>query len=401
MTVKEAMKILTDEGFELYMQGSSVTGRVGLPENEHPDVKEAYRVCTFNGFIPAMPGKKYMERQKRLNDEEFKKRKKVPVSENPALKEAASQFNDALLDEQEKQIKKYKDQIKNLTGALHRKKIVIDHIRKESSKHLKDKIKTFYENQDLEQLVKDKEAVLADVAEELRLSKIREEKLTEICKKYLKEIEELRKKPHSNNRRNSTEAVAMYVDAVTAAELDGLFLDYWENDGNKITAIYQKKNGKQMKLCLDFTGEEIVFSRNTTGEKKHRTFAGAESRKPISFDESENSARENYFKRAKELWNNALKNRNNGNGIQDQMEVSVDLGKKEGDKTACVIIESKDDELDKILKRYLMTGVFVCPKGFSFSLKDFYKKLDEPVLACGLTQEDFFKKMKDIINSEL
>lgn len=41
-------------------------------------------------------------------------------------------------------------------------------------------------------MLKDEHAVLADVAEELRLSKIREKNLTEVCQKYVKENEELR-----------------------------------------------------------------------------------------------------------------------------------------------------------------------------------------------------------------
>ena len=50
----------------------------------------------------------------------------------------------------------------------------------------------FGENFDLEQELKDKNAVLSDVAEELRLSKIREKNLTEVCQKYVKEVEDLR-----------------------------------------------------------------------------------------------------------------------------------------------------------------------------------------------------------------
>ena len=52
----------------------------------------------------------------------------------------------------------------------------------------------FFENEDLEQMLKDKNAVLSDVAEELRLSKIREKNLTEVSQKYMKENEELKKK---------------------------------------------------------------------------------------------------------------------------------------------------------------------------------------------------------------
>ena len=43
-------------------------------------------------------------------------------------------------------------------------------------------------------IIHDKNAVLSDVSEELRLSKIREKNLTEVCQKYMKENEELKKK---------------------------------------------------------------------------------------------------------------------------------------------------------------------------------------------------------------
>ena len=82
------------------------------------------------------------------------------------LGEAAKYFNDALLDEQAKLLKERGKEISRLNGIIHKKN----------------------------KLVSDKDAVLSDVAEELRLSKIREENLTETCKKYLKEIQELREK---------------------------------------------------------------------------------------------------------------------------------------------------------------------------------------------------------------
>ena len=52
----------------------------------------------------------------------------------------------------------------------------------------------FDENMDLEQELKDKNAVLADVAEELRLTKIREKNLAELGLKYVGENEKLKKK---------------------------------------------------------------------------------------------------------------------------------------------------------------------------------------------------------------
>ena len=52
----------------------------------------------------------------------------------------------------------------------------------------------FVENEDLEQMLKDKNADLSDVAEELRLSKIREKNLAELGLKYVGENEKLKKK---------------------------------------------------------------------------------------------------------------------------------------------------------------------------------------------------------------
>ena len=114
------------------------------------------------------------------------------TSENPALAESASQFNNALLDEQADKIKRLGKEISRLNKAIHKKNMKIEELRKESSRHLRGKIKVFYENVDLEKMLKDKNAVLSDVSEELRLSKIREKNLTELCQKYVKKVEDLR-----------------------------------------------------------------------------------------------------------------------------------------------------------------------------------------------------------------
>lgn len=118
---------------------------------------------------------------------------------NPALKESASQFNDALLDEQAKKIaeltkknERLGKEIARLNKNIYKKNLKIEELRKESSRHLRGKIKMFGENVDLEQMLKDKNAVLSDVAEELRLTKIREKNLVEVSQKYLKENEELK-----------------------------------------------------------------------------------------------------------------------------------------------------------------------------------------------------------------
>lgn len=258
-----------------------------IREFEKQEVCEAIKVANENRLTVGLTPIEWNEREARLNKEHEENTKATcsggeqPNEGNPALKESASQFNDALLDEQAKEIeslrdkcKKYADildsvgdklrelkaenrRIKNsdlnleglahatrelkekdkkiveltdenerlkdqvavlyeckennekynlkqikrlgkkitlLNKAIHKKNMKIEELRKESSRHLRGKIKVFYENVDLEQMLKDKNAVLSDVAEELRLSKIREKNLTEVGQKYMKENEELKKK---------------------------------------------------------------------------------------------------------------------------------------------------------------------------------------------------------------
>ena len=172
-------------------------------EFEKQEVCEAIKVANENRLTVGLTPIEWNEREARLKKEHEENTKdpdsaenhiKEDSSENPALAESASQFNDALLDEQADKIKRLGNEITRLNKAIHKKNMKIEELRKESSRHLRGKIKIFGENADLEQMLKDKNAVLSDVAEELRLSKIREKNLTEVSQKYMKENEELKKK---------------------------------------------------------------------------------------------------------------------------------------------------------------------------------------------------------------
>ena len=174
-----------------------------IREFEKPEVCEAIKVANENRLTVGLTPIEWNEREARLKKEHEENTKDPDSAENhikedsgvnPALAESASQFNDGLLDEQGKKIKHLTKKITRLNKDIHKKNMKIEELRKESSRHLRGKIKVFYENEDLEQMLKDKNAVLADVAEELRLSKIREKNLTEVSQKYMKENEELKKK---------------------------------------------------------------------------------------------------------------------------------------------------------------------------------------------------------------
>lgn len=254
MTLEEAKKILEKEGFKLGGPGKPGVVIEAFAEYESPEICEAMQIVCSAGFQLAMLAGVFDERKERLK-KEYEKNTKAPgpgeeqpkekkgiiypttfpkadfyhkhvLNEgNPALKESASQFNDALLDEQAKKIaeltkenedlkswrenqnreislntisfinetKRLGKEIARLNGIIHKKNMKIEELRKESSRHLRGKIKMFGENVDLEQMLKDKNAILSDVAEELRLTKIREKNLAELGLKYVGENEKLKK----------------------------------------------------------------------------------------------------------------------------------------------------------------------------------------------------------------
>lgn len=201
MTLKEAKKILEKEGFHLVLAPKVINQTGAIREFEKPEVCEAIKVANANKWTVGLSPIEWDEREARLKKEygnnhikgDFSWNKSIehfdeympgpgeeqPKEGNPALKEAASQLNDALLDEQAKKIARLKK-------IIRKKNMKIEELRKESSEHLRGRVKMFGETVDLSQ-------ELCDKNEELRLSKIREKNLTEVCQKYMKENEELKK----------------------------------------------------------------------------------------------------------------------------------------------------------------------------------------------------------------
>ena len=265
MTLEEAKKILEKEGFKLAGPGKSGVASEDFTEYESPEICEAMQAVCSAGFQLAMLAGVFEVRKARLK-KEYEKNTKAPApgeelskenglkaatdafilqaneimrlkkknaelleaidkmkEGNPALEESASQFNEALLDEQAKEIKRLGKEISKLNGIIHKKNLKIEELEKESFRHLSGKVKMFGENVDLEQMLKDKNAVLADVAEELRLSKIREKNLTEVGQKYMKENKELWEKLADNvvdkinaNALKSAESALAWKEKVIA-----------------------------------------------------------------------------------------------------------------------------------------------------------------------------------------
>ena len=229
---------------EIYQNGA-------IREFEKPEVCEAIKVANENRLTVGLTPTEWNEREARLKKEHEENTKdpdsaenhiKEDSSENHALAESASQFNDALLDEQADKIKRLTKKITLLNKAIHKKNMKIEELRKESSRHLRGKINMFVENEDLEQMLKDKNAVLSDVSEELRLSKIREKNLTEVCQKYMKENEELKKKLADKvvdkinaHALNSAKSALAYKENVIA-EKDDVIADL----GNELKEKHKK-----------------------------------------------------------------------------------------------------------------------------------------------------------------
>jgi hypothetical protein len=312
MTFEEAKKILEKEFAVISLHKSTEPfefDESGWIEHEKPSELEAFRVLSKGGYYISISGHDYNMREKRLQ-KEYEKNTKAPgpgeeqpvdksssvphsglvydqnfeverlrqenkdllkVIEkmkegNPALKESASQFNDALLDELRKKIAAYKKLHFYDTKTLKRKDEIIEELRDKNAEllgmveRMKEDVKDIdtnlnaanktnkclnkkvveltkikgdlnswisglyfciHHNNDnykyklkrlgkeiskLNSIIHDKNAVLADVSEELRLSKIREKNLAELGLKYVGENEKLKKElEHAKKIRVSSD----------------------------------------------------------------------------------------------------------------------------------------------------------------------------------------------------
>ena len=197
MTLEEAKKILEEEGFKLEGPGKPGVVSEAFAEYESPEICEAMQIVCSAGFQLAMLAGVFDERKERLKKEYGKNHikgdfswKNSIISGSPALKESASQFNDALLDEQAKKIAELTKEKSNLEDQI----TVLNACKKHNDKIDRKQIKCLgKEIAKLNGIIHDKNAILSDVAEELRLTKIREKNLAELGLKYVGENEKLKK----------------------------------------------------------------------------------------------------------------------------------------------------------------------------------------------------------------
>lgn len=336
MTLEEAKKILEKEFAVISLHKSTEPfefDESGWIEHEKPSVLEAFRVLSKGGYYISISGHDYNMREKRLK-KELEEHANAPVSGkekakkgNPALKEAASQFNDALLDEQAKEIECLRDKCKKLVDILDSVRNKLRKLKAENSRiknsdlnleglinatrELKEKNKEIAEltkeNEDLKSwrenlnreislntvsfinetkrlgkeisklnsIIHDKNAVLADVAEELRLTKIREKNLAELGLKYVGENEKLKKKLADKivdeidaRALKSAESALAYKEKVIA-EKDEVIADL----GNELAATKKELEEKTKLVETVRKGSKEYCEYGISAEKMIRKMA--------------------------------------------------------------------------------------------------------------------------------
>lgn len=232
MTLEEAKKILEKEGFYVEKDTRRGTFNESFAKYEDSTICEAMQVVCSAGYKILMFKHAFEARKARLK-KEYEKNTKAPgpgeeqpkenslkaatdafilqaneimrlkkknaelleaidkmKNGNPALAESASQFNDALLDEQAKKIEELTKEKSNLEDQI----TVLNACKKHNDKIDRKQIKCLgKEIARLNGIIHDKNAILSDVAEELRLTKIREKNLAELGLKYVGENEKLKK----------------------------------------------------------------------------------------------------------------------------------------------------------------------------------------------------------------
>lgn len=150
MTFEEAIKILKKEVFGIrfkeFDKPLKFEEKLWI-RNEKPEVLEALHIMAKNGigvFVPetALRIRSIIIKKMRAGEGAPAPVSDTPLSaaegiklqwkddnkntdKNPALKEAASQFNDALLDEQGKKIKRFDKEIARLNKIIHKKNLKI------------------------------------------------------------------------------------------------------------------------------------------------------------------------------------------------------------------------------------------------------------------------------------
>lgn len=274
---------------------------------EKPSVLEAFRVLAKEGYYISISGHDYNMREKRLKKEYEENTKapgpceEQPKEGNPALEESASQFNDALLDEQAKKIKRLGKEITRLNKIIHKKN------------------------------------------EELRLTKIREKNLAELGLKYVVENEKLKKKLADKivdeidaRALKSAESALAYKEKVIA-EKDEVIADL----GNELAATKKELEEKKlMAKMVDINAKCMRAARESINDV-FESYAAKYAKSTL--DELKDKAYESFNAKAHKL---GLVGSKDGKGIPDQM-IRVDIA------------EEFSKVLDDVIDQFLLFGEII------------------------------------------
>jgi hypothetical protein len=369
MTLEEAKKILEKEFAVISLHKSTEPFEFDESvwiEHEKPSVLEAFRVLSKGGYSISISGHDYDMRKKRLQ-KEYEKNAKAPGSSenrikedsgvNPALKESASQFNDALLDEQAKEITRLNKIIHKKNEELRLTKIREKNLaelglkyvveNEKLKKKLADKVVDEIDARALksaesalaykENVIAEKDEVIADLGNELAATKKELEektKLVEEVRKYSKEYREygieavkmIRKiaKAIVSDKPVSLKDFKEYRRLANGYSFNSQLFDFSEEEKKKLDAA---KLSNITAKCMRAARESI----NDVFESYAAKYAKS------TLDELKDKAYESFNAKAHKL---GLVGSKDGKGIPDQM-IRVDIAEE--------LSKVLDDAIDQFL----------------------------------------------------
>lgn len=398
MTLKEAKKILESEGFKLGGPGKSGVVSEFFTEYESPKICEAMQIVCSAGFQLAMLAEVFDERKERLK-KEYEQNTKAPGSAenlikedsgvNPALKESATQFNDALLDEQAKKIaeltkendrlervsKTTTDEFNKLYYRMITKSDKIEALGKEIAKlngiiHEKKKVccELVAENTDLkEHLAESKESaknfasLLSDAYDELRelKKKYADKVVDEINAQALKSAESAlawkekviaekdmalayyEKKIAENdevidNLRKELKAQKGLVNHISK-KYDGakINLNLRMKECDKLEKELDEAKKQNTAVMVDMTSKCLRAARESINDV-FESYAAKYVKSTL--DDLKEKAYNSFNAKACNL---GLVGSKDGNGIIDQM-IGVDIAEEGGDLSGVIVLCGKD-----------------------------------------------------------
>lgn len=378
MTFEEAKKILEKEFAVINLHKSTEPFEFDDSNwfgYEKPSVLEAFRVLAKEGYYISISGHDYNMREKRLKKEYEENTKapgpceEQPKEGNPALEESASQFNDALLDEQAKKIKRLGKEITRLNKIIHKKneELRLTKIREKNlaelglkyvgeneklKNELADKVVDKIDAQALksaesalaykEKVIAEKDEVISDLGNELAATKKELEektKLVEEVRKYSKEYREYGIEAVKMIRKMAKAIVGeKTICSEDFKEYRRLANGYMFNP--QLPEFSEEEEKKLMAKMVDINAKCMRAARESINDV-FESYAAKYAKSTL--DELKDKAYESFNAKAHKL---GLVGSKDGKGIPDQM-IRVDIA------------EELSKVLDDVIDQFLLFGEII------------------------------------------